>query len=129
MTHSLFCEGQQRMSMELDRSGISHFLSPSAVGHHQETSLYEKLSAVQLKAQVHISMLYVMSRCTGPVKGQTAVVRCRVADLKADSDLLQPSHETFRSQLPPDSQQDNSRISTGRVICHKTNCYKSLRQI
>lgn len=69
------------------------------------------------------------TRAPGPVRGQTAVAGRKAGDSKADSDLLQPSHEALLSQWLPDSERDDSRISTGRVICHKTNCYKSAGQI
>ena len=74
-------------------------------------------------------MLYVMSH-------QTLLDRSEVKLLQSEAELerLRQAVICYSPQMKAPltvaaSQQDDSGISTGRVICHNTNCYKSVRQI
>lgn len=52
------------------------------------------LSAVESSAIYQRALSDESPRAPGRVKGQTAVVGYRAGDSQADSDLLQPSHES-----------------------------------
>lgn len=52
------------------------------------------LSAVEGSATYQRALCDESPRAPGPVKGQTAAVGCRAGGSQADSDLLQPSHES-----------------------------------
>lgn len=98
---------KERMSSIVDRQHISHFICPSAVAHHWEREIVnchisslinENMKTVL--SSVDGSGIYQHALCVespgapGPVKGQTAAVGCGAGDSQADSDLLQPSHES-----------------------------------
>lgn len=87
------------------------------------------LSAVESSAIYQCALCDESPRAPGRVKGQAAAAGCGAGGSQADSDLLQPSHESSARTRCLTPSKMTAGFQQAGVICHKTNCYKSVRQI